>query len=97
MKYIHISKTTVPGSGKTYFNPSTAVRNERKARRCRLISARQQRIQRKLDRSEQKAEAKLNAQIAAHESNMDWQDQDRENNEVERERRAEALYDEHFN
>lgn len=71
MKYIHVSKTMVAGSGKTYINPNSEKRNDRKARRCRLISARQQRIERKAWRAEEKAEAKLNAEICNHEANAD--------------------------
>jgi hypothetical protein len=95
MKYLHISKSFLGGSGKTFrHNDSKAA--QRADRRCGAISARQQRIAKKVWRAEQRYEARLNQEIANTEANLDWQEDEAECMAYERERRADELYEEHF-
>ena len=105
MKYLHVSKTLTtrnyqtivsPGIGITYTSQNTHETNARKERRCGETTSRQQRKAIKAWRAEQKYESKLNAEIAAHESLLDWQEDEAENMASERERRADELYEEHF-
>jgi hypothetical protein len=104
MKYLHVSKKLIDigyllgssGAGSTYISSDTAKTNARKARRCGLTTARQQRKYIKAWRANNKSEAAMDARIAEHEANMDWQEDEVENNAFERERRADELYEEHF-
>jgi hypothetical protein len=102
MNYLHVSKPLVPSinaagqhcmavttqPGTTYCLPDGARRAARKDRREGFTTARQQRKDKKAWRDEQRYEAKLNAEIANNEANLDWQDDMEEERAYHRDNRT---------